>query len=93
VAARRGARHLAGVIARRRGAATFSEKDLEEMFLVGTPGEVREQLIPCMRAAQQLGCEQIVLGVPVGPTPLQDTELLVQEAIPPQHMEAMTTSD
>jgi len=55
---------------------------LSEMFLVGTPEEVAKQLSDCMQDAERLGCEQISLGVPTGPDPMESVELAGQVLVP-----------
>ncbi len=55
---------------------------LSEMFLVGTPEEVAKQLSDCMQDAERLGCEQISLGVPTGPDPMEAVELAGQVLVP-----------
>jgi 5,10-methylenetetrahydromethanopterin reductase len=55
---------------------------LNEMFLVGTPEEVAEKLSECMQDAERLGCEQISLGVPTGPDPMESVELAGQVLVP-----------
>jgi alkanesulfonate monooxygenase SsuD/methylene tetrahydromethanopterin reductase-like flavin-dependent oxidoreductase (luciferase family) len=60
----------------------LSDKVLLEMFLVGTPEEVGEQLSECLRGAERFGCEHVVLGVPTGPNPMEAVELAGQTLVP-----------
>jgi len=62
--------------------AELTDEALTEMFLVGTPDEVAEQLIECMQDAERFGCEHIALGVPTGPDPLEAVELAGQVLVP-----------
>jgi alkanesulfonate monooxygenase SsuD/methylene tetrahydromethanopterin reductase-like flavin-dependent oxidoreductase (luciferase family) len=60
----------------------LSDEALLEMFLVGTPEEVGEQLSACTEDAERLGCEHIALGVPTGPDPMEAVELAGQVLVP-----------
>lgn len=60
----------------------YTDQELAEMFLVGTPEEVAERLSACMEDAERLGCEHIVLGVPTGPDPAEAVELAGQVVVP-----------
>jgi alkanesulfonate monooxygenase SsuD/methylene tetrahydromethanopterin reductase-like flavin-dependent oxidoreductase (luciferase family) len=62
--------------------AELTDEALSEMFLVGTPDDVGEQLIECMQDAERFGCEHIALGVPTGPDPLEAVELAGQVVVP-----------
>ena len=55
---------------------------LLEMFMVGTPEEVAEQLSACLEDAARFGCEHIALGVPTGPDPMEAVELAGQVLVP-----------
>jgi alkanesulfonate monooxygenase SsuD/methylene tetrahydromethanopterin reductase-like flavin-dependent oxidoreductase (luciferase family) len=55
---------------------------LRDMFVVGTPEEVADQLVPCLEDAERLGCEHISLGVPTGPDPIEAVELAAQVLVP-----------
>lgn len=83
-AARRGPHHDAAKLglSSGQGEPTFSESDLEAMFLVGTPDDVGERLLACMDAAEELGCEHIMLAVPAGPQPMEVAELAGQVLVP-----------
>jgi alkanesulfonate monooxygenase SsuD/methylene tetrahydromethanopterin reductase-like flavin-dependent oxidoreductase (luciferase family) len=63
-------------------AVELTEDVLSEMFLVGTPEEVAEKLTECMQDAERLDCEQISLGVPTGPDPMEAVELAGQVLVP-----------
>jgi alkanesulfonate monooxygenase SsuD/methylene tetrahydromethanopterin reductase-like flavin-dependent oxidoreductase (luciferase family) len=63
-------------------APELTDEALAEMFLVGTPEEVAEQLSECMVHAERLGCEHISLGVPTGPDPMEAVELAGQVLVP-----------
>jgi hypothetical protein len=43
---------------------------------------VAEQLGECVQDAERLGCEQISLGVPTGPNPMEAVELAGQVLVP-----------
>jgi alkanesulfonate monooxygenase SsuD/methylene tetrahydromethanopterin reductase-like flavin-dependent oxidoreductase (luciferase family) len=60
----------------------LSNEVLLEMFLVGTPEEVGEQLIARMDDAERFGCEHIALGVPTGPDPMEAVELAGHVLVP-----------
>jgi alkanesulfonate monooxygenase SsuD/methylene tetrahydromethanopterin reductase-like flavin-dependent oxidoreductase (luciferase family) len=60
----------------------LTDEVLLEMFLVGTPEEVGEQLMACMEDAERFACEHIVLGVPTGPDPMEAVELAGHVLVP-----------
>jgi alkanesulfonate monooxygenase SsuD/methylene tetrahydromethanopterin reductase-like flavin-dependent oxidoreductase (luciferase family) len=60
----------------------LSDEVLREMFLVGTPDEVGEQLSECLQDAERFGCEHVALGVPTGPDPMEAVDLAGSVLVP-----------
>jgi alkanesulfonate monooxygenase SsuD/methylene tetrahydromethanopterin reductase-like flavin-dependent oxidoreductase (luciferase family) len=60
----------------------LTDRGLAEVFLVGTPEDVAEQLMACMEDAERFNCEQIALGVPTGPDPMEAVELTAHVLVP-----------
>jgi alkanesulfonate monooxygenase SsuD/methylene tetrahydromethanopterin reductase-like flavin-dependent oxidoreductase (luciferase family) len=65
------------------GAAQYVGPELiDQVVLAGSPADVAERFTEYVSYADELGIEEVIIGVPVGPDPFKAIELATQELLP-----------